>query len=59
MRIAGADIKDSPAVVRQREMEVRMCKCSPHYLIRDVVHLGGIGLEELQACGDIVKEVVD
>ena len=36
-----------------------MCECCPGHLIRDVVHLGGIGFEEFQACGDIVKEVVN
>ena len=36
-----------------------MRECRPCHLIRDMVHLGRIGFEEFQACGDIVKEVVD
>ena len=59
MRITRSDIMYDSAVVGQRKMDVRMRKRSPCDLIRDMVHLGGIGLEEFQPCGDIVKEVVN
>ena len=57
--ITGTDIKNRSPVVRQRKMDIRMRECRPCHLICDMVHLSRIGFEEFQACGDIVKEVVN